>query len=262
MKVKEYTIYLRGLDGKYGIGLKAIDILGNTTEVLFSDRALSLVDAEAAIVSVTCEPKITKTTTTARVKFNVPVVVLPSAPIELSTMSLMADPEREGLVSPASMDADENYVTEYSLVCYGPEEVTLYVMDECGRTYELTFTPDATFIEGFKISAYIEKNGEIIENGGFISFNPEDTMYYIVTPYPEYQDQYFILDDAEYSGLKLNEELSETKIIYDEEESELIYEGQIEEGVLGEEMDENIDETGGQASEELEEVDKEEIGEK
>jgi hypothetical protein len=221
LKVKKYTIYIRGLEGTYGVGMKSTDVVGNTTEVLFADQALTLVDAEPAIIKQTCNPPITKSTTTVTLEFNVPVVVLPNAPS--STLMFMSDTGEGELFSPAILEADENYVTEYSVVCQSPDPVTLYVMDECKRTAELTFTPNAIFIEGFEISAHIEKNGEIIENGGFISFLPEDTIYYIVEPSIKYQGQYFILDDAEYSGLKLNEQLSVTAEVYGDVPGELIY---------------------------------------
>ncbi len=209
LKVKKYTIYLRGLEGTYAVGIKATDSVGNTAEMLFGSQALALKDAKPAIIDVTCDPMITKSTTTATVRFNVPVVVLPSSPASLSLMSaLRGGDEAKELFSPAALEADDNYVTEYSVLCQGPDPVTLYVMDECKRTFELTFIPTATFIEGFEISARIEKNGQVIENGGFISFMPEDTIYYIVEQNEKYHGQYFILDDAVYSGMKLNEELS------------------------------------------------------
>jgi len=221
MRVKKYIVYLRGLDGVYGVGIKSTDVVGNTAEILFTDQALTLVDAQPAIVRQTCNPPITKSTTTVTLEFNVPVVVLPNAPS--STLMFMSDTGEGELFSPAILEADENYVTEYSLVCSSPDPVTIYVMDECKRTAALTFIPDALFVEGFEISARVEKNGAVIENGGFISFLPEDTIYYIVEPSEKYQGQYFFIDEAEYSGMRFNEQGSIVDETYQDEQGGTAY---------------------------------------
>jgi len=205
MKIQTYDIYLRGFDGTYAIGIQATDVVGNTTETLFADETVALQDAEPVIVNMTCEPMITKTTTVVTLTFNVPLVVLPNMQINLLSLT---DKEQANLLSPAMLETAENYSMEYRIVCSNANPVDLYVKDECGRTTILTFTPNATFLEGFDISAHIERNGEIIQNGGFIAFAEGDVIAYVVNPSEKYPAQYFYIDDAEYSGMKLNEEFS------------------------------------------------------
>ncbi len=220
LKVKTYTLRLKGLEGTYAVGIKATDTVGNVSEVLFTGQALSLTDAEPQIVSVICEPAITKSTTTATLQFNVPLVVLPDPPGGLSNLS---ESELENLLSSALLEANEEFVNEYSLVCRSAAPVSIIVMDEAERTAILTFTPDADFVDGFNISAHIEKNGQIIPNGGFISFLPEDTISYIVNPSNQYQKQIFYVDNAEYSGMQLNEQRSVIDAVYGQTQDTVAY---------------------------------------
>ena len=187
-------------------------MLGHSTEVLFAEHALSFTDAEPEIIIATCLPAITKSTTTATLKFNVPLVILPNPPLDLLSMS---EAERENYLSGALLEVDDSFVTEYSLVCDSAETVALYVMDEAKRTAILTFTPDAAFVAGFDISAHIEKNGQTIPNGGFISFLPGDTISYIVNPSIQYEKQLFYIDTIEYSGMELNEQRSVAEAVYE-----------------------------------------------
>lgn len=203
---RKYTVYLRGFDGVYGIGVKSADILGNTAEVLFTEEGVSLKDAVPAVLSMDCEPMTTKSTTKVTLSFNVPLVVLPGAPQKNLLRILESDEDR--FVSAAMLEPIEEFTMEYTLVRANADPVDLYVKDEAGRAFVLTFTPDATFIEGFDILSRIEKNGETVDNGGFIAFEGKDTIYYFVDPDDKYAAQYFLVDNAEYSGMKLNEELS------------------------------------------------------
>lgn len=174
-----YTIWARGLSGTYALGVKSEDTLGNGTEQAF--EPFTLVDAIPCITEVGCDPAVTKTTTNVTVKFNVPLAIIPDC---------------------------SNFSLEYCTVRSNTEPVTICVQDECGRAYELEFTPNANFIEGFAIRAHIEKNGIEITNGGRIAFEENDKLYYIVKPNSAYE-QYFYVDQAVYSGMVLNEELSE-----------------------------------------------------
>ena len=219
-KVKKYTIWLRGLDGTYAIGMKATDKIGHTAEKLFADHALPITDAQPEIVQMTCDPMVTKSTATVKLQFNVPLVVLPNAPAGLSRMS---DTEKETILTPAALDAQDEYVTEYSVVCHNADTISLFVKDECRRTAVLTFTPDAAFVEGFEIISSIEKNGGVIPNGGFISFLPEDTLYYIVTTSDKYQGQYLHLENAVYSGMQLNEQRSVVDAVYSDSFGTIAY---------------------------------------
>ncbi|NLO40977.1 MAG: hypothetical protein GX115_16100, partial [Ruminiclostridium sp.] len=220
LKVKKYTLWLRGLDGTYTVGLKSIDLVGNTTEVLFSEQVLSLTNAEPEILSVKCSPMITKSTTTATLQFNVPLVILPDPPGGLSNLS---ESELESLLSSALLEANEEFVNEYSLVCQSSDPVSIIVMDEAKHTAILTFIPDADFVDGFNISAHIEKNGQVIPSGGFISFLPEDTISYIVNPSNQYQKQLFFVDNAEYSGMQLNEQRSVIDAVYGQTQGAVAY---------------------------------------
>ncbi|MFD0960896.1 hypothetical protein [Paenibacillus chungangensis] len=204
-KQKTYTIDLKGLSGSYAIGIKAIDSAGNVTEKLFYDAKLDLVDAEASIVSVSANPATTKTTSTVTVTFNVPVTVMPNAPAQGDAVGAMA---MSNLLYTGLLTTSANYVMNYDVVIQNNNKISLYIQDEVGRDRVLEFTPDVEFVAGFDITGYVEKNGQTIQNGGFISYTQNDKLYYVVVPNPNYSGQYFFVENAVLSGLELNTELS------------------------------------------------------
>ncbi|MEF2247154.1 hypothetical protein [Paenibacillus sp. IITD108] len=219
-KQKTYTIDLKGLNGIHAIGIKATDNAGNITEKVFYDSKLDLVDAEAAIVGVSANPAITKTTSTVTVSFNVPVTVMPNAPIEGNKVNEMAGSNHlyRGLLT-TSVD----YVMNYDIVIQNNNEISLYIQDEAGRDSIVTFTPDVEFIEGFEITGNVQRNGTAVQNGGFISYKENDTLYYVIVPNPKYSGQYFFVENAVLSGLELNTELSVLAPSFEEVEGRTAY---------------------------------------
>lgn len=219
-KQKTYTIDLKGLSGNYAIGMKAVDNSGNITEKVFVDSKLNLVDAEASIVSVSANPAITKTTSTVTVSFNVPVTLMPNAPIEGDKVNEMA---RSNHLYTGLLTTSVDYVMDYDLVIQNNNEISLYIQDEAGRDSVLKFTPDVAFIEGFEITGNVEKNGTAIQNGGFISYKESDKLYYVIVPNPKYSGQFFFVENARLSGLELNTELSVLDPSFTEEEGRTAY---------------------------------------
>lgn len=204
-KQKTYTIDLRGLSGSYAIGVKAVDAAGNVTERVLYDSLLDLVDAEAAIAAVNANPTTTKTTSTVTVTFNVPVTVMPNAPAEGNVVQAMA---RSNELYTGLLTTSANYVMSYDVMIQNNNPISLYVQDEVGRDRVLEFTPGVEFVTGFDIGGFVEKNGQTIQNNEFISYNAGDKLYYVVVPHQSYAGQYFFIEDAVLSGLKLNTELS------------------------------------------------------
>jgi large repetitive protein len=204
-KQKSYTINLKGLSGTYAIGVKAVDTTGNVTEKVFFDSKLDLVDAQASIVGVSANPATTKTISTVTVSFNVPVTVMPNAPAEGDAVGDMA---RSNLLHTGLLTTSAEYGMDYDVVVQNNNPISLYIQDEAGRDRVVEFTPDVEFVTGFDITGYVEKNGQTIQNGRFISYNQDDKLYYVVVPNPAYSGQYFFVENAQYSGLQLHTELS------------------------------------------------------
>jgi|GEM_PF-1272363 len=205
IKHQTFMIDLKGLNGSYAIGVKAVDAAGNVTEKVFYDAKLTLVDAEASIVSVTANPTTSKTTSTVTVTFNVPVTVMPNAPDEGNIVGRMSRSNElyRGLLTTA-----EEYVMSYEKVITNNDIISLYVQDEVGRDSILEFTPDVEFVAGFDITGYVEKNGQSITNGGYISYVEGDELSYVVYPNAAYAGQYFFVENAVLSGLEVDEEQS------------------------------------------------------
>ncbi|MHA7967618.1 hypothetical protein ACX93W_26245 [Paenibacillus sp. CAU 1782] len=219
-KQKTYTIDLKGLSGTYAIGIKAVDTAGNVTEKVFYDAKLDLVDAEASIVRVSANPTTTKTTSTVTVSFNVPVTVMPNAPVEGDVVGDMA---RSNLLYTGLLTTSADYVMNYDVVIQNNNPISLYIQDEVGRDHVVQFTPDVEFVTGFDITGHVEKNGQTIQNGGFIAYNQGDTLYYVVVPNPKYSGQYFYVEHAVLSGLELNTELSVLDPSFTEVEGKIAY---------------------------------------
>lgn len=219
-KQRSYTIDLKGLSGTYAIGIKAVDTAGNVTEKVFFDSKINLVDAEASIVRVSANPTTTKTTATVSVYFNVPVTVMPNAPAQGDVVGDMA---RSNLLHKGLLTTSADYVMDYEVVVQNNNPISLYVQDEVGRDSVLEFTPEVEFVTGFDVSGYVERNGQTIQNGGFISFNEGDKLYYVVVPDPKYAGQYFFVENAVLSGFVLNTELSVLDPSFTEAEGKTAY---------------------------------------
>ncbi|MHA6480566.1 hypothetical protein ACX1C1_01310 [Paenibacillus sp. strain BS8-2] len=219
-KQSTYTIDLKGLSGSYAIGIKAVDAAGNMTETVFYNSRLSLVDAEASIISVSANPATTKTTSTVTVTFNVPVTVMPNAPAQGNVVGDMA---RSNLLYTGLLTTSVDYVLDYDVVIQNNNPINLYIQDEVGRDKVVEFTPDVEFVTGFDITGHVEKNGQTIQNGGFIAYNQGDKLYYVVVPNPAYSAQYFFVEHAILSGMELNTELSVHEPSFTEVEGKTAY---------------------------------------
>ncbi|WP_138755077.1 hypothetical protein [Paenibacillus sinopodophylli] len=219
-KQKTYTIDLKGLSGSYAVGIKAVDTSGNVTEKVFFDSKLNLVDAQASIVSVSANPATTKTTSTVTVSFNVPVTVMPNAPAQGNVVGEMA---RSNLLYTGLLTTSADYTMDYDVVIQNNNPISLYIQDEAGRDSVVEFTPDVEFVTGFDITGHVEKNGQTIQNGGFIAYNQGDKLYYVVVPNPKYSGQYFFVENAVLSGLELNSELSVLEPSFTEAEGKTAY---------------------------------------
>ncbi|MBO7149176.1 MAG: hypothetical protein J6V93_04885 [Clostridia bacterium] len=208
----EYNIILRGLDGNYGIGVMSTDMLGNTFVLRPENNAFDIVDATASIVSNVSAPEITKSIATVSLEFNVPLSVLNPT---LATGN--DDSENEQIAANQSV---RNYVSSITRTASDNLEQKIYAVDEANRTYTLTFASDAMFIEGFKLVYELYKNGEIIENGSFISFEEEDDIELVVTSNPQYELQTFDISKAVLNGYIFNSEKSEIYVPEDVEETD------------------------------------------
>src|SRR5690606_32290917 len=121
------------------------------------------------------------------------------------------------------LTTSEEYVMSYEKVITNNDKISLYVQDEVGRDSILEFTPNVEFVTGFDITGYVEKNGQSIANGGYISYVEGDELYYVVYPNPAYAGQYFFVENAVLSGLEVNEELSEIDESFTELEGRAAY---------------------------------------
>src|SRR6185312_5514169 len=116
-------------------------------------------------------------TSTVTVSFNVPVTVMPNAPVQGNVVSDMA---RSNHLHTGLLTTSAEYTMDYDVVIQNNNEISLYIQDEVGRDQIVAFTPDVEFVTGFDITGHVEKNGQPIENGGFIAYNQGDKLYYVV----------------------------------------------------------------------------------
>jgi len=188
-----YTIYARGLTGNYALGIDASDSLGNKVASILNSAQFVLEDAVPKITSIVSTPKITKSMTTTALSFNTKLSVLPPEQAIGAT-----DNANLELVSALK---NKEYVMSYNVICDNATERKLFVSDECGRAFVLTFTPDAQFVEGFKPTQTIYKNGTEIQNGTYIAFEDSDTIELVIEANSVYASQLFNLEQAVFSGL-------------------------------------------------------------
>ncbi|MFC6653083.1 hypothetical protein [Paenibacillus rhizoplanae] len=104
-----------------------------------------------------------QTTATVSVYFNVPVTVMPNAPVEGDVVGEMA---RSNLLYTGLLTTSADYVMDYEVVIQNNNKISLYIQDEVGRDSVLEFTPDVNFVTGFDISGHVEKNGQTIQTAG------------------------------------------------------------------------------------------------
>ncbi len=207
--VTTYSMTLRGLDGNYGIAVMSTDMLGNTYVLRPENNAFTIVDAAAEITSCVSTPEITKSTATVAIDFNVPLAIL-----NPSLATGADDAANEQL---AANQTVRSYVSSITRTASDNSEQKIYAVDEANRTYTFTFASDSMFIEGFKLVYDLYKNGEIIENGSFISFTEDDVIELVIEGNPEYALQTFDISKAVLNGYVFDAEKS---VIYTPESSE------------------------------------------
>ncbi len=142
-----YQVTLRGIDGAYYIGVRAADILGNTSDTIFDDFTLEPQDAEAEITEFSVSPEKAYDKSIAYVNFNVPVSVLPQ--------NMITKTAADGYtVEETNLENARKYANGYSLdYSFGITQTgnyKLYIADELGRTkvLEVNVTDsDVTFGE-------------------------------------------------------------------------------------------------------------------
>jgi len=142
-----YKLTLKGISGKYYIGIRAEDSVGNSGDVILDDLVLEPKDAKAEIAEYAVSPEKAYGTAAAKVKFNVPVSVLAQSLITNDEQTNLDNAKRyAGLYS-------EDY--SFAITKTGTNE--LYVADELGRTtcleLEITDT-DVEFSDEVSVDGY------------------------------------------------------------------------------------------------------------
>ena len=227
-----YQVILRGLDGRYALGLYATDNVGNSTLTGIQNTVFTAVDAVPAITATAFAPTLTKSDTVATVTFNVPLAVLPQD--EVQTVLPTPDPET-GTETGGIGEGAAGYesVDEYNLAllceknvrdfrgslsttwrCDQTGEYKLYTLDETGRTQALTFQvteDDVSFIEGFPIVVKYLLDGEdvteAVAHKQWLGLAQDTILRIEVTPVEGYAGrQVFIIPaGTEQGGTALNE---------------------------------------------------------
>lgn len=139
-----YRLDIAGMTGKWYIGVRASDSVGNEADYIFKDLSFFTTDAMLKVKDRTVTPSKTETTAVATVKFNVPVYVLPQE----SIITDSADNEAANLE--LARENATSYKTETSLIITKPEgwdkdtnskfDYELYAVDEIGRAKHITIT--------------------------------------------------------------------------------------------------------------------------
>ncbi len=149
-----YKLTLKGLTGKYYIGVRAEDSVGNTGDIIFDDLILEPKDAEAELTSYTVSPETAYGKALVKANFNVPVTVLPQKMIT-------ATPAEGMTVEETNLDHARKYAglhsMEYSFAITENGKYKLYTADELGRSrcIEVNITDrDVTFSDDIAIDVY------------------------------------------------------------------------------------------------------------
>ncbi|MGE4283845.1 MAG: PLAT/LH2 domain-containing protein [Clostridia bacterium] len=204
-----YNITIRGVDGSYYLGYSSEDTLGNTISTSIPGGSISLKDAEIEFQGVTYNPTVTKSSTAAKLKFNVPVAVLPQDLVTADSIENLALAKEYG----RSMDA--RYALEHEFAYREIGDRTYYVCDQAGRTKEIKFSVEGVqFIEGFENIVEYRLDGEpiTINDGDWIGIDKNGALQVFITPNPEYAAQYFYIskedDSLETNDMVINQGLS------------------------------------------------------
>ncbi len=151
----EYTIKLAGVTGDYVIGVNAVDHLGNATITVLDD-VLSPVDAEPEILEAAASPKLAGAKTVVTLTMDIPVSLLAQEFItdEDSVEEYEDDdgktqseviPAEEVNLSNAKLKAAERTTTP-KFIADEHKEYDLYVVDDLGRAYHLTYEVDEDMV--------------------------------------------------------------------------------------------------------------------
>lgn len=229
-----YQVTLRGLDGAYYIGVRAADILGNTSDTIFNDFTLEPQDAEAEITEFSVSPEKAYNKSIAYVNFNIPVSVLPQ--------NMITKTAADGYtVEETNLENARKYANGYSLdYSFGITETgryKLYIADELGRTkvLEVNITnDDVTFGEGLDIKAEtVEYIGTL--GSSWTDLDVESTRVItgdelIMPGDRDSQTKYTVIEISAPSGYTLSpaDEQGEYGYSWNDDEGILLWEEQIE----------------------------------
>lgn len=223
-----YRVTLRGLDGRYALGLYAKDTLGNQTLAGIQGTVFTVLDSAPAITSKTFAPIVTKSDTIATLTFNVPLAVLPQDEVQTALPSPGEGEEGSGHQY-ATVDAynlallyeknirafSGSFTTTWR--CGSPGEYKLYTLDQAGRVQVLTFSVtehDVSFIDGFPISVrYLLDGADVtgaVAGQQWLGLGEDASLQIEITPAAEYDARQFftVPAAAEQSGTALNEAAS------------------------------------------------------
>ncbi len=149
-----YKLTLKGISGKYCIGVRAEDSVGNSGDIIFDDLLLEPKDAKAEMVEYSVSPETAYGRAVVKVNFNVPVAVLPQNMIT-------ATPAEEMTVEETNLDNTRKYAgvysEDYTFGIAKTGKYKLYITDELGRSQciELNITDsDVTFSDDVHVNAY------------------------------------------------------------------------------------------------------------
>lgn len=242
-----YKAEVLGATGSWYLGVRAADILGNVTDIVFDD-VLTAEDKEIT-ANISVNPKRTEVKTIANVTFNVPVYAVPqdkildkdSDAVKNNTYDLdftgMSDEEKVDAVNlEAARDNSEFCSEKYSFAADANKDYVLYTSDDLGRTKKMTVT-----VEGVEFGAAsgikttnaktewddASKSLKIVPVDGMMCAADYNDLYVIVEP--DDNDTLLLpIEDENFqytNGLNFDESLSEdyksadgkgyTKLIYD-----------------------------------------------
>ena len=149
-----YKLTLKGISGKYYVGVRAEDSVGNSGDIIFDDLVLEPTDAKAEITEYSVSPETAYGRAVASINFNVPVTVLPQDMITNTAAEDMT-------VEETNLDNARKYAgiyfEDYSFAITQTGKYKLYTADELGRTQciELNITDsDVTFSDNIEVDAY------------------------------------------------------------------------------------------------------------
>lgn len=148
-----YNVEISGISGKWYLGVRASDSLGNSGDTVFNNDVLSAEDTELS-AELSVKPLKTETKTVASVRYNVPVYTLPQdrivdadSDIVKNNTLLIDDFDKLNTrqkVEAANLELAKQYAVSYSgtytFAVSENGDYDLYTVDDLGRTKHLSVT--------------------------------------------------------------------------------------------------------------------------